>query len=433
MSGIAEVLLSLGYKVSGSDIKKSDITDHLKKLGARIYIGHKASNIKNADVVVTSTAVNRQNPEVLRALEGKIPVIPRVEMLAELARLKYTVTIAGTHGKTTTTSLTSLVLEFGGLDPTMVIGGRFKNIKSGAKLGRGEFLVAEADESDGSFLKLSPTIAVATNIDNDHLDYYGTLENIKLAFEKHLNSVPFYGCAILCVDDPVIAGLLPQIKRRYNTYGFNSGSDFSAGRVRYTDGGSQFSVSYKNKKLGNISLNVPGRHNILNSLAAIAVGHELGIPFSKISAAIRAFDGVGRRLEKKGEKNGIMVLDDYAHHPTEIRVTIDAVKKSWPKRRLVVLFQPHRYSRTAHLHSEFGAAFANADEIRLMEIYAAGEKPQAGVTSRLIFDAMLENGRNPQFFQDSGVLSGQLKKGDILLTLGAGDVWKTGEEILKLI
>lgn len=433
MSGIAEVLLNLGYKVTGSDLKKTEVTDHLRKLGARIFIGHKSGNIGKANVVVTSTAVGRSNPEVVEAERNKIPVIPRIEMLAELARLKYAVTIAGTHGKTTTTSMAALVLEKGNLDPTVVIGGRLKNIRSGAKLGHGEFLVAEADESDGSFLKLSPAIAVVTNIDNDHLDYYGTLENIKTAFVKHINSVPFYGCAVLCLDDKNVLEILPQIKRRYQTYSLDGRGDFTARNIKALDSGSSFNVLYKNKKLGNITLHVPGMHNILNSLAAIAVGVELSIPFPKIRKAISDFAGVGRRLEIKGNKKGIMIIDDYGHHPTEVRATLAAIKNNWPDRRLVVLFQPHRYSRTQYLHKEFGSAFSDADSIRLLEIYPAGETPIPGVTSGLIYDAVKSTGKEVELFTNEKSVLSELRSGDILLTLGAGDVWKAGEELLRLI
>ncbi|MCX5782373.1 MAG: UDP-N-acetylmuramate--L-alanine ligase [Elusimicrobia bacterium] len=433
MSGIAEVLVNLGYKVSGSDLKKTDVTDHLKKLGAKINIGHKAENILGSNVVVTSTAVDVTNPEVIAAEKEKIPVIPRIEMLAELARLKYAITIAGTHGKTTTTSLTSLVLAKGGLDPTMVIGGRFKNIKSGAKLGKGEYLVAEADESDGSFLKLSPTIAVITNIDNDHLDYYKTLENIKKAFVEHINSVPFYGCDIVCWDDPNIREIAPKIKRRYITYGLKDNPNFTAKDIRTKGWGYSFEVFKDGKKLGAIKLNIPGLHNVLNSLAAIAVGCELGIPFSKISLALEEFAGVGRRLEIKGDKNGVLIIDDYGHHPTEIKATIAAIKSNWPDRRLITLFQPHRYTRTANLYEDFAEALKSSEEIRLLQIYPAGEKPIEGVSSSLIYNSMKSNGKNAQYFKDSDSLIKEIRSGDIILTLGAGDVWKIGEEILEKI
>ncbi|MFH1367525.1 MAG: UDP-N-acetylmuramate--L-alanine ligase [Elusimicrobiota bacterium] len=433
MSGIAEVLLNLGYNVSGSDLKKTDVTEHLRKRGARIFIGHKSANINGADVVVTSTAVSADNPEVIAAVQKKIPVIPRIEMLAEIARLKYAVTIAGTHGKTTTTSLAALVLEKGGLDPTVVIGGRLKNLKSGAKLGKGEYLVAEADESDGSFLKLSPTLTIVTNIDNDHLDYYRTFDNIKKAFVQHINSVPFYGCAILCTDDSHVREILPQVRRRYLTYGFNDGADFTAADISHAGAGYRFNVFLRGKKLGAVKIQSPGRHNILNSLAAIAAGVELGIPFAKIAAALNQFAGVGRRMEFKGERNGITVIDDYGHHPTEVKATIDAIKDCWPRRRLVVLFQPHRYSRTAHLHREFGAAFEKADVISILEIYSAGEKPVPGVTSALIINSAMRHGKSAELFKGAAETAARLKPGDILLTLGAGDVWKTGEEILKKI
>ena len=433
MSGIAEVLLTLGYKVSGSDLKESDVTAHLKKLGAKVSIGHKAENIEGVDVVVTSTAVAQDNPEVVAARKNKIPVIPRVEMLAELARMKYAVTIAGTHGKTTTTSLTSLVLAKGGLDPTVVIGGRLKNLKSGAKLGKGEYLVAEADESDGSFLKLSPTIAVVTNIDNDHLDYYGTIENIKQAFVKHINSVPFYGCSIVCSDDGNVREIMPQIKRRCLTYGLKNTPDYAAKDIKPVDFGCEFDAYNNGKKLGRIRLNVPGIHNVLNSLAAIAVGMELGVSFKDISSALNDYAGVGRRLEIKGDKNGILVIDDYGHHPAEIRVTLEAIKSNWPGRRLVTLFQPHRYTRTQSLCKEFGDALKLSDDVKLLEIYSAGEKPIEGVSNKLIFENMKDKGARVEYFQDVDRLVSQLKAGDIVLTLGAGDIWKIGEEILKKI
>ena len=430
MSGIAEVLLHLGYKVSGSDMKKSDVTDHLEKLGAKICIGHSEENILGANVVVTSTAVARTNPEVIAAEANKVPVIPRIEMLAELARLKYTVSIAGTHGKTTTTSMTCLVLEEGGLDPTMVIGGRLKNIKSGAKLGKGEFLVAEADESDGSFLKLSPTITVVTNIDNDHLDYYGTIDNIKRSFVEHINSIPFYGTAMLCTDNANVNEILPLIRRHYSTYGLEGTPDFTAKNIFRTDSATTFTVVNQAHEIGTISLKVPGRHNVQNALAAVAVGLEIDIPFEKIARALNAYAGVGRRLEIKGDKNGILVIDDYGHHPTEVKATIEAIKGNWSTRRLVVLFQPHRYSRTAHLYKEFGPVFKNADAVKILDIYAASEKPVPGVSSQLIIDAIGLNGQQAMPYKGIELLRGELRSGDIVLTLGAGDVYKTGEELL---
>ena len=433
MSGIAEVLITLGYQVSGSDAKRSETTQHLQKLGARFFCGHKKKNITGADVVVTSTAIARDNPEVVSAHQQSIPVIPRIEMLAELARLKYTIAIAGTHGKTTTTSMAALVLERGGLDPTIVVGGRLKNIKSGAKLGRGEFLVAEADESDGSFLKLSPAITVVTNIDNDHLDYYGTLEAIKRAFVQHINRVPFYGCAIVCSDDAQVRSIIPEITRRYRTYGLTGNPDYKAGSIRRLAGGSSFTVYKRKQKLGVVRLGVPGIHNVLNALAAVAVGCELDIPFIKIMQGITEYAGVGRRLELKGEKRGIMVIDDYGHHPTEIKATLRAIRSAWAKRRLVVLFQPHRYTRTAHLYKDFAHAFGDADQVHLMAIYPAGEKPITGVSSQLIFNEMKRCKVPVEYFTNVEVLAQRLKPGDIVLTLGAGPVYKTGEELLQQI
>jgi UDP-N-acetylmuramate--alanine ligase len=315
----------------------------------------------------------------------------------------------------------------------MVIGGRLKNIKSGAKLGKGDYLVAEADESDGSFLKLSPTLVVVTNIDNDHLDYYGTLENIKSAFVEHINSIPFYGKAILCADDNNVVEIIPQIRRPYCTYGFKYGADFTAKNITKKDSVTEFEVYGKSEALlGKISLKVPGNHNVLNALAAVAVGVELEIPFNKIAEALNGYAGVGRRIEIKGERNGVLVIDDYGHHPTEVKATIYAVKGNWPSRKLTVLFQPHRYSRTAHLYKEFGKAFELADAIKILDIYPAGEDPIPGVSSKLIIDAIKANGKNPEPFNGVEMLAKELKPGGIVLTLGAGDVWKKGEELLKL-
>ncbi|MDR1417591.1 MAG: UDP-N-acetylmuramate--L-alanine ligase [Endomicrobium sp.] len=433
MSGIAEVLINLGHCVSGSDLKKTDIIEHLKEIGAKIYIGHKAKNVGIVDVVVTSTAINKCNPEVIVALKNKIPVIPRVEMLAELARLKHAVTIAGTHGKTTTTSLTSLVLAEGGLDPTIVIGGRLKNLNTSARLGKGSYIVVEADESDGSFLKLSPVVTAVTNIDNDHLDYYGSMESLKEAFISHINSIPFYGAAILCSDDDVIKEILPKIKRKYITYGLNGSPDIKAVNIKVLETCTSFDILYMNKKLGNVCIKVPGKHNVLNSLASIGIGIWLGIPFVLIAKAINSFNGVGRRLEVKGEKNGITVVDDYGHHPTEVEATLKAIKHFWPKRKLVVLFQPHRYTRTKNLFNEFGKSFEAADEVKVLDIYSAGEKAIDGVNAELILDSLLENKCNADKFMDIKTLAKNLSFGDIVLTLGAGDVWKRGEELLTII
>jgi UDP-N-acetylmuramate--alanine ligase len=433
MSGIAEVLINLGHNVSGSDLKQTDVTEHLRAIGAKIYIGHDEKNIKDAEVVVTSTAVSKSNPEVVAALKNKIPVIPRVEMLAELARMKYAVTIAGTHGKTTTTSLTALVMDEGGLDPTIVIGGRLKNLNTSARLGRGEYMVAEADESDGSFLKLSPVITVITNIDNDHLDYYGDMEKLKEAFVWHINSIPFYGAAIICADNKLVREIIPKITRKYITYGLTGNPDIKAENIKVLENCTSFDVVYAGKKAGSVCIRMPGEHNILNSLASVGVGMYLGIPFNHIANAINKFDGVGRRLEIKGEKNGITVIDDYGHHPTEVEATIKAIKHFWPQRKLWVLFQPHRYTRTMNLFNEFGKSFKEADFVKVLEIYAAGEKEIEGVNSGLIINSLKENKCLAESFAGLESLSKEVKSGDIVLTLGAGDVWKKGEELLALI
>jgi UDP-N-acetylmuramate--alanine ligase len=431
MSGIAEVLLNLGHHVSGSDIKKTDVTQRLKHLGAKIYIGHNAKNVKKVDVVVTSTAIPKDNPEVIQAVKNKIIIIPRVEMLIELARLKYTITIAGTHGKTTTTSMASMVL--GGLDPTIVIGGKLKHLKSGAKLGKGDYLIAEADESDGSFLKLSPVTTIVTNIDNDHLDYYGNMENLKEAFVRHINSVPFYGCAIICTDNPLIREIIPKLTRKYVTYGLTGKPDLTAGDIKIINGNTEFNLISKGKKIGRMILKVPGRHNILNALASISAGLQYNIPFAKIKEALFNYGGVGRRLELKGKKNGVTVIDDYGHHPTEIDATLSAIKHNWKNKRLTVIFQPHRYTRTQNLYKEFGKALKKADAVYVMDIYPASEKPIKGVTSNLIIKSARENKCNVYKFKNIKAVADTLKKNDILLTIGAGNVWQKGEELLTLI
>lgn len=433
MSGIAEVLINLGHNVSGSDLKKTDITDHLKNIGAKIYIGHNSKNIKNAEVVVTSTAVGKTNPEVAAALKNKIPVIPRVEMLAELARLKYAVTIAGTHGKTTTTSLTALVMDEGGLDPTIVIGGKLKNLKTSARMGRGEYIVAEADESDGSFLKLSPVVTVVTNIDNDHLDYYGSMNALKESFIKHINSIPFYGAAIICTDNKLVNEILPKVNRKYITYGLSGNPDIKAVNIKNAKDCTAFDVIYNKKKTGKVCIKVPGLHNISNALASIGVGLFLGIPFNNIANAINKFDGVGRRLEIKGEKNSITIIDDYGHHPTEVAATLKAIKHFWPKRKLIVLFQPHRFTRTKQLSKDFGKSFKDADIVEVLDIYSAGEKPIKNVNAELVISHLKKNKCKATKFKDLKSLSQKISGGDIVLTLGAGDVWKKGEELLKLI
>jgi UDP-N-acetylmuramate--alanine ligase len=435
MSGIAEVLLNLGYKVSGSDLKETEVTQRLKSLGAAIFIGHQAQHMNGAHVVVTSTAVETQNPEVVAARAGGVPVIPRIEMLAEIARLKYTIAIGGTHGKTTTTSMVGAVLQAGGLDPTVVVGGRLKHLNSGARLGQGEYLVAEADESDGSFLKLSPALAVITNIDNDHLDYYHTFDKIGEAFVTYANRVPFYGCVIVCLDDPNVKERLPSMTRRIVTYGTVPGAKLRAKNITVDTGGTSFEALEEETALGKVRLVVPGRHNVLNALAAIGVGLELGIPFSQIAQGLAGFEGVGRRLEIKGESQGITLIDDYGHHPTEVRATIAALRERYPKRRLVVVFQPHRFSRTQALSKEFAESFGSADQVHLMEIYPAGEKPIKGVTSELILKPLSKKHPSAQALPASVTpeqFRSRLAAGDVVLTLGAGDVWKWGERLLQV-
>ena len=438
MSGIAEVLLNLGYKVTGSDLKDTETVSRLRSLGGNIFIGHRESNVKGADVVVVSTAIEATNPEVTEAIRQKIPVIPRIEMLAELMRLKYGVAIAGTHGKTTTTSLVAVVLAKGDLDPTAIIGGKLNNIGSGAKLGQGEFLVAEADESDGSFLKLTPTIGVITNIDDDHLDYWKNIENIHNAFVEFANKTPFYGSTIICGDDPGVRAVMPRLKRKYVTYGLAvnsvSNCDLIAHNIEFAGFGAEFDVVYYENNLGRVRLNVPGLHNVYNALAAIGVGLELDIPFATIAEGISDFKGVVRRLQLKGEAHKIIIMDDYGHHPTEIKATLAALKKYWPK-KLVVIFQPHRFSRTKLLAAEFSTAFAQADELIVMDIYSAGEKFLPGVSSQLVIDQVKKTGfTNIRYLPTRKEVVDYLAEspGDTLvLTLGAGDVWKAGEELLS--
>lgn len=444
MSGIAEVLLNLGFNVSGSDLKETDVTKRLSECGAKISIGHKKENVvgkdssggenSKIDVMVTSTAVTKDNPEVLAAFENKIPIIPRAEMLAELMRLKYSIAIAGCHGKTTTTSMVSLILANAGFDPTVVIGGRFNNFGTGAKLGKGEYLVAEADESDGSFLKLFPTFAVVTNIDNDHLDHYGTLENIKSAFVQFINKIPFYGCAILCSDDENLKSIIPQITRKYYTYGFNDFADFKAKNVTVTASGSRFEVVNHDGILGSIELKVPGRHNVLNALASVVCGYELEIEFSEIAKALLDFSGVGRRLERKGNYKEVIFIDDYGHHPTEIKATLSAIRSVNPKKRLFVLFQPHRYTRTQLLKESFGPAFGDADAIRILDIYAASEKPIPGISAQTVIDSIKKTGKKDVAkFKAAGSTVKEIKNGDVVVTLGAGDIWKKADEFLKIL
>jgi UDP-N-acetylmuramate--alanine ligase len=435
MSGIAEVLLNLGYEVSGSDLAKTDTTARLDDLGAAVHLGHAAKNIGNADVVVTSTAVRSDNPEVVAAHAKNIPVIPRAEMLAELLKMKFSIAVSGSHGKTTTTSMVATVLAHGGLDPTMVIGGKLASIGSNARLGDGETIVAEADESDGSFLKLSPCIAVITNIDREHLDHYKDIDEIRAAFLEFANIVPFYGATILCADDAHIQQILPFIKRRTITYGLSSGTDYHARQISYLPGSTTYSLYERDVLLGTATLRVPGVFNVYNSLATVAVAREMDIPFPVIKEGLRNFAGVHRRLELRGSEHGITVIDDYGHHPTEIKATLAAVRQIW-KDRVIMVFQPHRFTRTKALFEEFSTAFSDADILIVTDIYAASEEPIPGVTAENlcggIRNAGLKDVRHISNFDDiADYLMEIVEPSDVVLTQGAGSVWKIGDALLK--
>ena len=431
MSGIAEVLLNLGYSVSGSDMKAGDVVTRLKALGAAVSATHEAANVERADVVVASTAIAEGNPELVRARALGIPVIPRAEMLAELMRIKYSVAVAGAHGKTTTTSMVGEILAHGGLDPTVIVGGRLMAVGAHARLGQGPFLVAEADESDGSFLFLSPTIAVITNIDAEHLDYYASLDRIQEAFLTFVNRVPFYGTIILPGDDPNAATIRAGAKRRTLTYGFSSGMDFEGRDLSVGPDGVRFRVWVRGKDEGQMTLRVSGAHNARNALAAVAAGWELGIPVSAIAAALRDFAGVGRRLERRGEVDGALWVDDYAHHPTEIEAAVAALAATYA-RRIVAVFQPHRYTRTQALADRFAVCFRGVAELILLPIYPAGERPIAGVTSEALAERIAAaGGLAPRcvsnFAEAAAAARATLRSGDLLLTVGAGDVYKVGE------
>jgi len=435
MSGIAEVLINQGYKVSGSDKARTPVTDHLEQLGAKIFFEHAPKNIGSSQVVVVSNAIGPNNAEVIRAKENMIPVIPRAEMLAELMRMKYGIAIAGTHGKTTTTSLVSTVLAGGGLDPTVVIGGRLKNIGSHAKLGQSEFLVAEADESDGSFLRLSPTIAVVTTLDEEHMEFYQTLENIKNTFLEFINKIPFYGSAILCLDDSNIQSLIPKVEKRYITYGLTSQADYTARNISIEGLKTYFTVYHHDKKLGRILSGALGQHNVLNTLAAVAVGMELDLDFKTVASSLTQFEGVQRRFEVVMQSDEMIMIDDYGHHPVEVKATLRTAKETWPDRRLIVIFQPHRYSRTKLLMKDFWSAFNHADHVLVMDIFPAGETPVDNVHSLDIVRGAHECGHKyVKHIKSSDELNKHLyrllKPSDVLMTLGAGDVWKLGRDFL---
>jgi len=434
MSGIAEVLLNQGYDVSGSDIKHTDVTETLERLGGRVFYSHDASNLEGAHVVVVSSAIRSDNPELVAAKVKSIPVISRAEMLAELMRQKYGVAIAGAHGKTTTTSMIASVLTHGYLAPTIVIGGRLRSTNRNAKLGTGQFFVAEADESDGSFLRLSPTIAVITTIDEEHLDYYKNLDRVKDAFVEFANKVPFYGAAVVCADDANVRSIMPRITKRILTYGLNGGSDVSATGITQSGLAMRYRALLKGEILGEITLRMPGRHNVYNSLAALTVGLELRVEFEAIKRALQEFEGVRRRFEIKGESSGVTVLDDYGHHPTEIKAVLDTARTIW-KGRILAVFQPHRYTRTSLLAEQFGRAFDSCDHVYLTDIYPAGEEPIAGVSSETIAAEIRKRGRaevtlRPDLKAIEETLITELASGDVVVTLGAGDIWRFGESLL---
>ena len=451
MSGIAEVLLNLGYKISGSDLKNSAVTQRLAVLGATTFEGHAAANIAGADVVVTSSAIQVDNPEVAEARRSHVPVIQRAEMLAELMRLKYGIAIAGMHGKTTTTSMVAAVLAAGGLDPTVVVGGRVDAMGSNARLGKSQYLVAEADESDRSFLKLSPILSVVTNIDREHMDCYRDMRDVRRTFLEFMERVPFYGLVVGCHDDLALRRLLPRVHRRVTTYGTSRGSDFLIRMGRSSGTGSsrmgspptaaehgpliRFQVTYKEKDLGEFTLHVPGTHNVLNATAAVAVGTALAVPVEQIRSALDAFRGVDRRFQLKGKAAGVSVIDDYGHHPTEIRATLAAARQ-YGFRRVHVIFQPHRFTRTRDLMDEFTAAFADADTLCLLDIYPASEKPIEGITAEALASRIAGAGNGsvdyaPSFSDAVATVAALAQPGDMVLTLGAGSVSQLGAMILE--
>ena len=435
MSGIAEILLSRGFEVSGSDKSLSDITNRLSSLGIKIYEGHSPENLNDADVLVYSSAVTLDNPEVQAAIQRKIPIIKRSEMLAECMRMQYGIGIAGTHGKTTTTSMVGLTLTEGNLDPTIIVGGKLSGLGgTNARLGHGEFIVVEADEFDRTFLKLTPTIAAITTLESEHLDTYKDLDDIKSAFIEFANKVPFYGFVVICLDEPALQDIIPQINKKVITYGLTVQADLRATEITFKEFSSSFSVKYHGEELGNITLKIPGVHMVKNSLVAVCIAKELGIPFSTIKKALESFSGVYRRFEVKYNKE-IMVVDDYAHHPTETTATLAAIRSGWD-RRLVAIFQPHLYSRTRDFYQEFGRSFLNSDVFICTDVYPAREEPIEGVTGRLIADAASSFGHKNVLYVENKydipkVINDIKREGDIIITMGAGDIWKIGEKFVE--
>lgn len=437
MSGIAEILLDQGFTVTGSDLTRSEVTERLESQGARVLIGHAPENVIGADVVVYSSAVRPdENPETAEAIRRKIPLIRRAEMLAEVTRMKYGVAVAGTHGKTTTTSMIGLVLMEGGIDPTVIVGGKLSGFGgTNARLGHGQWTVVEADEFDRSFLTLSPTIAVITNLEREHLDIYSDLDDIKRAFIEFANKVPFYGFTALCLDESSLVDILPQMKRRVVSYGSTPQCDIRAVDISYLERTSTFGVVRNGERLGNVTVGVPGEHNVKNALAAVTVGLEVGVPFQKIADALAQFSGVYRRFEVKGEVGGVMVVDDYAHHPTEVKATLNAIRQGW-NRRIVAIFQPHTYTRTRDFYEEFGKAFFNAEQAIITDVYPARERPIQGITGELIANSAAGFGhRHVLYVADRNEVAARalelIQPGDIVVTMGAGDIWKTAEELLE--
>ncbi len=439
MSGLAQVLLTLGYSVSGSDLRSTGITKKLAASGATIYQGHRPENILGADVVVVSSAIKEDNPELLAARSQAIPIIPRAEMLGELMRFKrFGIAVAGAHGKTSTTSMVASVLKEAGFDPTVIIGGKVNGMGTNAHWGSGEFLVAEADESDGSFLRLTPSLVVVTNIDREHLDFYSGIEEIEDSFVKFMDKIPFYGVAIACGDDEALGRVLSRSKKRHLIYGTSSGCELRAYNIAFVGLSAVFDVEFRGEFLGTVRLNVPGIHHVRNALAAVAVGIELDVPFDVIKDGLLDYNGVGRRFEVLGQENGIKIVDDYAHHPTEIKATLAAARSAWPDNRLVVLFEPHRYTRTQMLMDEFASAFSDADEVWLTEIYPASESAIVGVSgqrlARVIGDRL---GQDVHFVEKVSLFPEavlpSLRPGDIVMTLGAGAIGTIGRQILNLL
>jgi len=440
MSGIAEILLLRGYNVTGSDSNLSETTKRLEELGAKIFQGHSASNIEGADVVVYTSAVKaEENEETKAALTAQIPVIKRSEMLAELMRMKYGIGIAGTHGKTTTTTLAGHVIQDGNYDPTIIVGGRVHSFdKTNAVVGKGDIIIVEADEFDRTFLRLSPSLAVITNIEAEHLDIYEDLDDVKEAFIEFANKVPFYGAVIVCLDDPNVRSILPDIERRTITYGFTPQAEVRAVNIGQKGFRSTFTVLYQDEPIGEIALMAPGDHNIKNALAAVAIGLELGMEFEDIKKGLERFKGVFRRFQPKMDHDNILVIDDYAHHPTEVQATIKAARKGWEDRRIVAVFQPHLYSRTQEMHQEFGLSFFDAEVLVVTDVYPSREKPIEGVTGKLIADAAKTYGhKDVHYVRDKRDLPSRLKSivqdGDIVITMGAGDIYKFGEQFTELV